>query len=118
MGRKYSTKDIVLDYLVNMKGREFSSHEFENEIVEYGRKFQVLHTASTYSRAFRDIKETQDIPGNPLNRMRIKVMDVSGRYANRADNTWVVVDSTPPTKEGEGLNSLFSDSTENLSKLI
>ena len=54
-------KEIVLRWVENQfkRNRVFYSFDFENEIVNYGRlAHQKVHTPSTYSRTFRDIRSS------------------------------------------------------------
>ena len=57
-----SAKDIVIHWIQNRSNTNepaFWSYEFEEKIVTYGRLAHLKsHTASTYSRAFRDIRSS------------------------------------------------------------
>ena len=57
-----SAKEIVIHWIQNRSNTNdpaFWSYEFEEKIVVYGRlAHQKQHTASTYSRAFRDIRSS------------------------------------------------------------
>jgi len=59
-----STKDIVIAWIKSMKGKTevFYSYDLESSLPLYGRlAHQKLHTASTYSRAFRQIRESETL---------------------------------------------------------
>tara|TARA_B100001123_G_C15176381_1_gene973498 strand:+ start:368 stop:628 length:261 start_codon:yes stop_codon:yes gene_type:complete len=58
-------KEIILLWIENKyrsTNKYFFSFDFENEIANYGRlAHQKVHTPSTYSRAFRAIRSSNDL---------------------------------------------------------
>lgn len=70
-----TAKKIVLHWIQNqMKNRSkvFYSYDFETQIGNYGRlAHQKVHTPSTYSRAFRTIRSSDN-----LFRMGIKLIEI------------------------------------------
>jgi hypothetical protein len=59
-----SVKDIIIAWLQSIKSKNnvFFSYDLENALPLYGRlTHQKVHTASTYSRAFRDIRSSDTL---------------------------------------------------------
>jgi len=59
-----SAKDIIIAWLQSIKSKNnvFYSYDLENALPLYGRlAHQKVHTASTYSRAFRDIRSSDTL---------------------------------------------------------
>jgi hypothetical protein len=54
-----TAKTIVINWLDSLEnGEVFFSHNFESQVPYYGKvKYNKIHTASTYSRAFRKLRE-------------------------------------------------------------
>ena len=54
-----TAKTIVINWLDSLEnGEVFYSHNFESQVPYYGKvKYNKIHTASTYSRAFRKLRE-------------------------------------------------------------
>lgn len=54
-----TAKTIVINWLDSLdNGEVFFSHNFESQVPYYGKvKYNKIHTASTYSRAFRKLRE-------------------------------------------------------------
>ena len=54
-----TAKTIVINWLDSLdNGEVFYSHNFESQVPYYGQvKYNKIHTASTYSRAFRKLRE-------------------------------------------------------------
>jgi len=65
-----------------------ASHEIETTLVEYGKEYWgKLHTPSTYSRAWRNLKS-----GNELDDIDIdKVTEIKN---NSAETTWKLITGT------------------------
>ena len=65
-----------------------ASHEIETSLVEYGKEYWgKLHTPSTYSRAWRNLKS-----GNELDDIDIdKVTEIKN---NSAETTWKLITGT------------------------
>ena len=62
-----------------------ASHEIETKLVEYGKEYWgKLHTPSTYSRAWRDLKSGQELDDIDVS----KVEEVKNKSA---DTTWLLV---------------------------
>ena len=55
-----SAKTIVLNWLNSLENKEvFLTYNFEELVPVYGRiKYDRYHTASTYSRAFRELRSS------------------------------------------------------------
>lgn len=69
-----SAKDIVIGWIKSIKTSNpvFYSYDLEGSLPTYGRLVhQKMHTASTYARAFRKIRES-----NTLKRHGIKLEEV------------------------------------------
>ena len=75
-----SAKDVVLLWIenrANVRGvmPAFWSYEFEEKIVIYGKlAHQKVHTASTYARAFRDIRSS-----NTLSKFGFALEEIKGK---------------------------------------
>jgi len=69
-----TAEDIVIAWIKSIKGKNniFYSYDLEGAIPLYGRlAHQKIHTASTYARAFRKIRES-----NTLRKHGIKLEEV------------------------------------------
>lgn len=84
-----SAKDIVLLWIENRANGNnvmpaFWSYEFEEKIVIYGKlAHQKVHTASTYARAFRDIRSSDALSRFGFALEEIKEGKVKGWKINR-----------------------------------
>ena len=57
-----TAKTIVLNWLQSKAGETFYSFDFERDVPIYGNlKYDKTYTASTYSRAFRDIRSSDGL---------------------------------------------------------
>tara|TARA_R110002020_G_scaffold156363_1_gene338465 strand:- start:2648 stop:2920 length:273 start_codon:yes stop_codon:yes gene_type:complete len=62
-----------------------ASHEIETKLVEYGKEYWgKLHTPSTYSRAWRDLKSGDELDEIDVSR----VEEVNNK---KAETTWLLV---------------------------
>ena len=68
-----SAKTIVLNWLNSLEDKEvFFTYNFEELVPVYGRiKYDKYHTASTYSRAFRELRSS-----NVLNELGFKLTEL------------------------------------------
>tara|TARA_R100001594_G_C3838373_1_gene215202 strand:+ start:195 stop:461 length:267 start_codon:yes stop_codon:yes gene_type:complete len=82
-----TAKDIVINWIVNKSNEtmpSFFSYDFEEKIVIYGRLVhQKSHTASTYSRAFRDIRSS-----NALNKVGLELEEIN--HSNSKVKGWKI----------------------------
>jgi len=69
-----SAEDIVINWIKSRKSEDvFYSYDLESALPTYGRlAHQKMHTASTYARAFRKIRES-----NTLSRHGITLEEVN-----------------------------------------
>lgn len=71
-----TAKTIVINWLDSLEnGEVFFSHNFESQVPYYGKvKYNKIHTASTYSRAFRKLREenlfTDEVMGFALKEVK------------------------------------------------
>lgn len=83
---KITAKKILLDFLHNQLrlGRnEIKSHMIEREVVDYGQTYWgVSHNPSTYSRVWRSMKESDNIP-------EIDVIDIE-TLTTKPEVTWIL----------------------------
>lgn len=83
-----TTESIIIRWLLSeAKSPEavFYSYEFEERLPVYGRlAHQKVHTASTYSRAFRKIREE-----NTLNRYGLALQEVNHKD-NKGIKGWKI----------------------------
>jgi hypothetical protein len=84
---KKTAREILLEYLASIKNHGFiniSSHNIEEDVRRYGRHYyNKTHNGSTYSRAWRKLKETGKIPELDV----IKIITVQD---NGSENRWVL----------------------------
>jgi len=80
-----STKEIVIAWIKSKSNQDvFYSYDLEQSLPVYGRLVhQKVHTASTYARAFRDIRES-----NSLNAHGIKLEEV--KHNNSKVKGWKI----------------------------
>ena len=65
-----------------------ASHEIETTLVEYGKEYWgKLHTPSTYSRAWRNLKSGNELDDIDIN----KVTEIKN---NSAETTWKLITGT------------------------
>tara|TARA_R110002051_G_scaffold76781_1_gene140163 strand:+ start:2191 stop:2454 length:264 start_codon:yes stop_codon:yes gene_type:complete len=73
-----TAKDVVINWIENRSKTStplFWSYEFEEKVVLYGRlAHQKSHTASTYSRAFRDIRSS-----DTLSKFGLALEEINGK---------------------------------------
>ena len=71
-----TAKTIVINWLDSLEnGEVFFSHNFESQVPYYCKvKYNKIHTASTYSRAFRKLREenlfTDEVMGFALKEVK------------------------------------------------
>lgn len=90
---KVTAKKILTEYLGQkvkwnnlrgLKAIEVASHEIEEEVRSFGIKWHnIRHNGSTYSRAWRKLKENGKIP-------EIDVINISVVDTNSTENTWLL----------------------------
>jgi len=87
-----TSEKIIIKWLssrVNSSDPWFYTYNFESEVPTYGRlAHQKVHTASTYSRAFRKLRES-----NTLERYGLKLEEIK-HNDNGAIKGWKIVKST------------------------
>tara|TARA_R100001510_G_C7594332_1_gene163006 strand:+ start:198 stop:467 length:270 start_codon:yes stop_codon:yes gene_type:complete len=63
---KKTARDILIEFLASRKNQNMitiASHEIEEDVRKFGKHYyNKLHNGSTYSRAWRKLKETGRIP--------------------------------------------------------
>lgn len=68
-----TVKDIIVQWLKTRNNSVFYSYDLESAIPIYGRlAHQKVHTASTYSRGFRKLRES-----NTLRKHGIKLIEIT-----------------------------------------
>ena len=81
---KFITKTWLKKRL-DMGVNTVASHEFETSLVEYGKEYWGrLHTPSTYSRAWRDLKSDNQLDS-------IDVSKVEEVKTKSAETTWRLI---------------------------
>jgi hypothetical protein len=84
-----TSEKIIIKWLssrVNSSDPWFYSYNFESEVPMYGRlAHQKIHTASTYSRAFRKLRES-----NTLSRYGLKLEEIKHKD-NGAVKGWKII---------------------------
>ena len=89
--RKSTTKVIIKDWLNDriLNGRKvIKSHEFEIDLVEYGKWFWgVTKLPSAYSRAWRQMRATKDY-------VDIGVINVKEIKSKGKEGTWELITRT------------------------
>ena len=85
MTGKKTAKEILIEFLATKKHQNMisvASHEIEEDARKFGKHYyNKLHNGSTYSRAWRKLKETGKIPELDV----IKIITVNG-----SENRWVL----------------------------
>jgi len=85
---KKTARDILIEFLASRKNNNIiniTSHEIEEDVRKYGRHmYNKLHNGSTYSRAWRKLKESGNIP--ELDVIKIITINNDGSSENR----WVL----------------------------
>ena len=83
-----TAKTIVINWLDSLDmGEVFFSHNFESQVPYYGKvKYNKIHTASTYSRAFRTIRSDNAL----LEACGIRLQEV--KHNNERVKGWKKVD--------------------------
>lgn len=85
--QKMIVRDIVVDWLKLKLGREFTSRDVETKFPAYAELFYgVACNPGTAGRKFREVRQDTML----LSRHSIRVINVSTRYPNRKENTWIV----------------------------
>ena len=88
MTGKKTARDILIEFLASRKNNNIiniTSHEIEEDVRKYGRHmYNKLHNGSTYSRAWRKLKESGNIP--ELDVIKIITINNDGSSENR----WVL----------------------------
>jgi hypothetical protein len=83
---KPTVKSILLDFLhsqIQLGRNELKSHMIERDLVWYGKAYWgVVHNPSTYSRAWRKVKEKGKIP-------EIDVIDIK-IINTKPEVTWIL----------------------------
>ena len=84
-----SAKTIVLNWLNSLENKEvFFTYNFEELVPVYGRiKYDRYHTASTYSRAFRELRSS-----NVLDDLGFKLTEV--KHKNNRTKGWRIEHTT------------------------
>jgi len=86
-GKRTTARDIILDYLSSRFLQNvyyISSHDFEIDVVKFGKDWHgKWHNPSTYSRAWRKLKESGSIP-------ELDVFKVESTKNKSAETTWVL----------------------------
>jgi len=84
-----SAKTIILHWLDSLEnGEVFYSYTLENQVPMYGKlKFNKVHTASTYSRVFRQLRED-----NLLETLGFKLTPVKHSEGN--SKGWIIQNTT------------------------
>jgi len=89
--KKPTTKYIIKRWLRNRLDHGIStvaSHEIETKLVEYGKEYWgKLHTPSTYSRAWRSLKSSNELDD-------IDVSNVIEINNQSAETTWQLMSGT------------------------
>ena len=87
MTGKKTAREILIEYLASIQNTGFiniSSHEIEEDVRRYGKHYyNKLHNGSTYSRAWRKLKESGKIPELDV----IKIITVQD---NGSESRWVL----------------------------
>ena len=84
-----TTQDVLVKWLISKSGDFFYSYDLESELPTYGRlAHQKMHTASTYSRVFRKLRET-----NILDRYGYKLEEIKHKDNGKVKG-WRVVKNT------------------------
>ena len=85
MTGKKTARDILIEFLASKKNQNMitiASHEIEEDARKFGKHYyNKLHNGSTYSRAWRKLKETGTIPELDV----IKIITING-----SENRWVL----------------------------
>ncbi len=85
MTGKKTARDILIEFLASKKNQNMitiASHEIEEDARKFGKHYyNKLHNGSTYSRAWRKLKETGRIPELDV----IKIITING-----SENRWVL----------------------------
>ncbi len=85
MTGKKTARDILIEFLASKKYENMitvTSHEIEQDARRFGKHYyNKLHNGSTYSRAWRKLKETGRIPELDVN----KIITING-----SENRWVL----------------------------
>ena len=88
MTGKKTARDILIEFLASKKYNniiKISSHEIEEDVRKYGRHmYNKLHNGSTYSRAWRKLKESGNIPELDV----IKILTINDYESS--ENRWVL----------------------------
>ena len=84
-----SAKTIVLNRINSLEDKEvFFTYNFEELVPVYGRiKYDKYHTASTYSRAFRELRSS-----NVLNELGFKLTEL--KHKNNRTKGWRIEHTT------------------------
>lgn len=87
-----TSEKIIIKWLssrANSSDPWFYSYNFESEVPMYGRlAWQKVHTASTYSRAFRKLRES-----NTLHRYGLKLDEIKHKDNDKVKGWKIVKDS-------------------------
>lgn len=88
MTGKKTARDILIEFLASKKYNNHitvASHEIEEDVRRYGRHmYNKTHNGSTYSRAWRKLKESGNIPELDV----IKILTVNN--SESSENRWVL----------------------------
>tara|TARA_R100000458_G_scaffold59587_2_gene70647 strand:- start:345 stop:623 length:279 start_codon:yes stop_codon:yes gene_type:complete len=86
-GKRSTAKSIIIDYISSMFLQniyKISSHDFEINVVKFGKDWHgKWYNPSTYSRAWRKLKETGRIP-------ELDVFSIDTVKNKSAETTWVL----------------------------
>ena len=89
--KKTTVKLVIIDFIhrrLQYNNNEISSHHFEVDIPEWGIKYwDVRHNPSTYSRAWRKLKGSDELSIIDINEVKIK--DTKSR-----ERTWILITDT------------------------
>lgn len=73
--KKLTGKEVLIEWLKNRIGRTIAYHDFEKDIVEFGKKKEVFHNVGYYCRQWRLLKEEPQIQ---LNNSGLSLEEVTG----------------------------------------
>jgi hypothetical protein len=89
--KKTTVKFVIIDFIhrrLQYNNNEISTHHFEVDIPQWGIKYwDVRHNPSTYSRAWRKLKGSDEL--SIIDIKEVKIKDTKSR-----ERTWILITDT------------------------
>ena len=100
-------EDIILDYIRHSltAGQLFRNWEFETSVQRYAQtKYQIMHTAGTYSRIFRKMRVQNVFAKNGYT-----IQDVTSKHKGAKTKIWEIqhISKSPMASTGATTSSLM-----------